>query len=367
MRAELLGTRVVVHADAGRGRAAPARAGARGPAARGLRGRRRRPGRRARLGGRRARRRAGDRRADQHRLRRRARRRDRAAGDAHLVRRRASRSSTSTTASARARSPRGSRARPGAPREPGPLPRLRRPASPATCCSARCCDAGADPSGSAPGWPGSASTGSSCATEPADAARDHARRTRRSHAAPGQPHRDWRSIRALIDAAGPAGAGARARAGGVRAARPSPRRGSTTSSPSRCTSTRSAPSTRSARCAASRSRSRTLGVDRVVCSPLPVGRGFVKAAHGRLPLPAPATLALLEGAPIYGVEVETELVTPTGAALVAALADGYGPLPRLTLEAAGYGAGTRDLEASCRTSSARSSAPRPGPPRGRSP
>ena len=85
-----------------------------------------------------------------------------------------------------------------------------------------------------------------------------------------------------------------------------------------------------------------LRIDRVVCSPLPVGRGFVEAAHGRPPLPAPATLALLQGAPLYGVEVEAELVTPTGAALVAALADAYGPLPRITLEAVGYGAGTRD-------------------------
>ena len=71
-----------------------------------------------------------------------------------------------------------------------------------------------------------------------------------------------------------------------------------------------------------------LGIDRVVCSPLPVGRGFVDAAHGRLPLPAPATLALLEGAPLHGVEVEMELVTPTGAALVAALADGVRPAAR---------------------------------------
>lgn len=88
-----------------------------------------------------------------------------------------------------------------------------------------------------------------------------------------------------------------------------------------------------------------LGIERVVCSPLPVGRGFVQAAHGRLPLPAPATLALLEGAPLHGVEVELELVTPTGAALVAALADAYGPLPAMTLTATGYGAGTRDLVA----------------------
>jgi uncharacterized protein (TIGR00299 family) protein len=86
-----------------------------------------------------------------------------------------------------------------------------------------------------------------------------------------------------------------------------------------------------------------LGIERVVCSPLPVGRGLVDAAHGRLPLPAPATLALLEGAPVYGVELELELVTPTGAALVAVLADAYGPLPRMTLAGTGYGAGTRDL------------------------
>jgi uncharacterized protein (TIGR00299 family) protein len=89
----------------------------------------------------------------------------------------------------------------------------------------------------------------------------------------------------------------------------------------------------------------SLAIDRVVCSPLPLGRGFVDAAHGRLPLPAPATVELLRGAPVYGVEIELELVTPTGAALVAALADSFGPLPRVTLERAGYGAGTRDLQA----------------------
>jgi uncharacterized protein (TIGR00299 family) protein len=89
----------------------------------------------------------------------------------------------------------------------------------------------------------------------------------------------------------------------------------------------------------------SLNIDRVICSPLPVGRGFVDAAHGRLPLPAPATLALLEGAPVYGVEIELELVTPTGAALVASLAESYGPIPRMTLTGSGYGAGTRDLKA----------------------
>jgi uncharacterized protein (TIGR00299 family) protein len=89
----------------------------------------------------------------------------------------------------------------------------------------------------------------------------------------------------------------------------------------------------------------SLGIDRVVCSPLPMGRGFVDAAHGRLPLPAPATVELLRGAPVHGVEIAMELVTPTGAALVAALSDAFGPLPRMTLQGAGYGAGTRDLEA----------------------
>ena len=86
-----------------------------------------------------------------------------------------------------------------------------------------------------------------------------------------------------------------------------------------------------------------LGVDAVVCSPLPAPRGFVAAAHGNLPLPAPATLELLRGAPLEGTDLDVELVTPTGAALVAALAVSYGPLPPMTLETIGYGAGARDL------------------------
>jgi uncharacterized protein (TIGR00299 family) protein len=86
-----------------------------------------------------------------------------------------------------------------------------------------------------------------------------------------------------------------------------------------------------------------LRISKLVCSPLPVARGLVRAAHGVLPAPAPATLELLRGAPLYGVEAEGELVTPTGAALVATLGESFGPLPPLTLEAVGYGAGTRDL------------------------
>jgi uncharacterized protein (TIGR00299 family) protein len=86
-----------------------------------------------------------------------------------------------------------------------------------------------------------------------------------------------------------------------------------------------------------------LGVDRVACSPLPFARGLTRAAHGVLPLPAPATLALLEGAPLVGVATEAELVTPTGAAIAATVVETWGSLPPLVLERVGYGAGTADF------------------------
>jgi pyridinium-3,5-bisthiocarboxylic acid mononucleotide nickel chelatase len=86
-----------------------------------------------------------------------------------------------------------------------------------------------------------------------------------------------------------------------------------------------------------------LGIERVVSSPLPFARGFVQAAHGVLPLPAPATLGLLEGAALVGVDTEAELVTPTGAAIAATVVEEWGGLPPLTLDAVGYGAGTKDL------------------------
>jgi uncharacterized protein (TIGR00299 family) protein len=86
-----------------------------------------------------------------------------------------------------------------------------------------------------------------------------------------------------------------------------------------------------------------LGITRLTCSPLPMGRGTVKAAHGILPLPAPATAALLTDAPVFGVELEAELVTPTGAALASTLAAAWGAMPAMTLERVGYGAGSRDL------------------------
>ena len=87
-----------------------------------------------------------------------------------------------------------------------------------------------------------------------------------------------------------------------------------------------------------------LGIERFVCSPLNVGGGTAKMAHGVLPVPAPATARLLQGAPTFSNGVQRELVTPTGAAIVATLCDSFGPQPPMTVSAIGYGAGTADLE-----------------------
>jgi uncharacterized protein (TIGR00299 family) protein len=89
-----------------------------------------------------------------------------------------------------------------------------------------------------------------------------------------------------------------------------------------------------------------LGVDEVRASAVAVGTGTIRSAHGLLPNPAPAVAALLAAArlPTYGVDIPVELTTPTGAALLAALASGFGPLPAMTPTAVGYGAGTRDLD-----------------------
>ncbi|WP_031100450.1 MULTISPECIES: nickel pincer cofactor biosynthesis protein LarC [unclassified Streptomyces] len=86
-----------------------------------------------------------------------------------------------------------------------------------------------------------------------------------------------------------------------------------------------------------------LGVTDVVSAPLPLGRGRVDAAHGVLPCPAPATLALLAGAAVTGSDLPGETVTPTGAALLHAAGARYGPPPPMTLDATGYGSGTRRL------------------------
>ncbi len=86
-----------------------------------------------------------------------------------------------------------------------------------------------------------------------------------------------------------------------------------------------------------------LNVEHVVVSPIPLGRGTIRGAHGQIPLPAPATVALLKGVPIVGSPLDVETVTPTGAALLASLGDAFGPIPPMTLETIGYGAGQRDM------------------------
>jgi uncharacterized protein (TIGR00299 family) protein len=87
-----------------------------------------------------------------------------------------------------------------------------------------------------------------------------------------------------------------------------------------------------------------LGFETFDCSALNVGGGTAKMAHGVLPVPAPATARLLIGKPIYSSGVQKELVTPTGAAIVATLCDSFGPQPAMKVSAIGYGAGTADLE-----------------------
>jgi hypothetical protein len=87
-----------------------------------------------------------------------------------------------------------------------------------------------------------------------------------------------------------------------------------------------------------------LGVDVVTASPVATGTGMVRTAHGMLPNPAPAVVALLEGAPTWGRDLAVELTTPTGAALLAALSSGFGPMPPMRIVATGFGAGTRELD-----------------------
>ncbi len=87
-----------------------------------------------------------------------------------------------------------------------------------------------------------------------------------------------------------------------------------------------------------------LGVENLYCSSLPTGYGTIRCAHGIMPVPAPATAELLKGLPLRSVNVEGELVTPTGAALASTLADSFGPMPAMQLESIGYGLGSRDYE-----------------------
>jgi pyridinium-3,5-bisthiocarboxylic acid mononucleotide nickel chelatase len=86
-----------------------------------------------------------------------------------------------------------------------------------------------------------------------------------------------------------------------------------------------------------------LGVVTACASSLPLGSGFVETSHGRIPLPAPATVALLKGIPVHDSGLKEELVTPTGAALVKSLAHSFGAMPPMVIEKVGYGVGSRNL------------------------
>ncbi|MCK4239885.1 MAG: nickel pincer cofactor biosynthesis protein LarC, partial [Candidatus Lokiarchaeota archaeon] len=87
-----------------------------------------------------------------------------------------------------------------------------------------------------------------------------------------------------------------------------------------------------------------LNLKKIYCSTIPVGRGFVKSAHGKLPIPAPATSELLKGIPTYSTKVEGELVTPTGAAIITSLTNNFGEMPLIQIEKIGYGAGKSDFD-----------------------
>jgi len=85
-----------------------------------------------------------------------------------------------------------------------------------------------------------------------------------------------------------------------------------------------------------------LKIERFVCSPLHVGSGMVKMAHGQFPIPPPAVTELLKGVPFYATEIKGELLTPTGAAIITTVCSEYGPIPEMKTDAIGYGAGTRE-------------------------
>ncbi len=86
------------------------------------------------------------------------------------------------------------------------------------------------------------------------------------------------------------------------------------------------------------------GINQLVSSPLPMSHGWVECDHGKLPLPAPAVCELIKNIPIYGVDLPQELVTPTGAAILKATCNSFGPFPAMTVERIGYGAGTRKID-----------------------
>ena len=87
-----------------------------------------------------------------------------------------------------------------------------------------------------------------------------------------------------------------------------------------------------------------LGIENFACSKIHVGSGFAQMAHGRFPIPPPAVAELLMNAPIYSTDIEGELITPTGAAIISTVCDNYGTIPELEVERTGYGAGTREYQ-----------------------
>lgn len=86
-----------------------------------------------------------------------------------------------------------------------------------------------------------------------------------------------------------------------------------------------------------------LNIEKIYSSPLPLGGGFAKSSHGVIPIPAPATVELLKGIPIRETNIQSELVTPTGAAIIATLSSGFGSIPEMVVENVGYGAGNKDF------------------------
>ena len=87
-----------------------------------------------------------------------------------------------------------------------------------------------------------------------------------------------------------------------------------------------------------------LGIEKFACSKIHTGSGFIKMAHGKFPVPPPAVVELLKNIPIYSTEIEGELITPTGAAIISTVCDSFGQIPEMKIEKTGYGAGTREYE-----------------------
>ena len=86
-----------------------------------------------------------------------------------------------------------------------------------------------------------------------------------------------------------------------------------------------------------------LAIKKIIASPIPLGKGFVSCSHGKLPVPVPATLGILNNVPVYGTTIPHELVTPTGAAIISASAQEFAAMPDMIIRKTGYGAGQRDL------------------------